>query len=333
MATKREVMLAGTSAKLAHMLASDAPMVVVPGGFDQASATLLQTNFVVLAGGGAAKSVWDNGATTWDAGQTVWDAGGGGGVRLRPASGQYIYFLFNANSDTIEVYPDGDEFINDLASAAPFVLEGQVAGLFVPSSRQWIAATGLSGGTISGTISGVLAGVGLTGGGNSGTVTLALASPVQVVNGGTGAGTVDAALANLGGAPLASPQLTGVPTAPTAAPGTNTIQLATTAFVLSEAVGAGGVTVTTASYTLSVMNIERIYVSFNGAATITLNPAMMFNGQEIVIMDTSGFCSAANAITVLPGGSAHINGQSSALINTAYGRLRLIYNGTNYVVS
>ena len=32
-------------------------------------------------------------------------------------------------------------------------------------------------------------------------------------------------------APLASPALTGVPTAPTAAPGTNTTQLATTAFV------------------------------------------------------------------------------------------------------
>lgn len=34
-----------------------------------------------------------------------------------------------------------------------------------------------------------------------------------------------------GAAPLASPALTGIPTAPTAAPGTNTTQLATTAFV------------------------------------------------------------------------------------------------------
>lgn len=34
-----------------------------------------------------------------------------------------------------------------------------------------------------------------------------------------------------GTAPLASPALTGVPTAPTAAAGTNTTQLATTAFV------------------------------------------------------------------------------------------------------
>lgn len=40
-----------------------------------------------------------------------------------------------------------------------------------------------------------------------------------------------AALATLGAAPLASPALTGTPTAPTAAAGTNTTQVATTAFV------------------------------------------------------------------------------------------------------
>lgn len=41
-------------------------------------------------------------------------------------------------------------------------------------------------------------------------------------------------------APLASPALTGAPTAPTAAPGTNTTQLATTAFVTAALAGAGG---------------------------------------------------------------------------------------------
>jgi len=46
-------------------------------------------------------------------------------------------------------------------------------------------------------------------------------------------GDVDAAAARatLGAAPLASPELTGTPTAPTAAAGTNTTQIATTAFV------------------------------------------------------------------------------------------------------
>ena len=47
-------------------------------------------------------------------------------------------------------------------------------------------------------------------------------------------------------APLASPALTGTPTAPTASVGTNTTQLATTAFVLANA-GAGGTTYTAIS--------------------------------------------------------------------------------------
>lgn len=43
-------------------------------------------------------------------------------------------------------------------------------------------------------------------------------------------------------APLASPSLTGVPTAPTAAPATNTTQVATTAFVLANAGSLGNLT-------------------------------------------------------------------------------------------
>lgn len=43
--------------------------------------------------------------------------------------------------------------------------------------------------------------------------------------------TVAAMLATMGGAPLASPTFTGIPAGPTAAPGVNTTQFATTAFV------------------------------------------------------------------------------------------------------
>ncbi|MEI7809201.1 MAG: hypothetical protein WCJ07_12030 [Verrucomicrobiota bacterium] len=54
---------------------------------------------------------------------------------------------------------------------------------------------------------------------------------VPVANGGTGATSASAALTNLGAAAIASPSFTGTPAAPTAATGTNTTQLATTAFV------------------------------------------------------------------------------------------------------
>ena len=48
---------------------------------------------------------------------------------------------------------------------------------------------------------------------------------------GTGTAVTDSGTLLTSLAPLASPALTGTPTAPTAAPGTNTTQLATTAFV------------------------------------------------------------------------------------------------------
>ena len=51
-----------------------------------------------------------------------------------------------------------------------------------------------------GTITGVTAGAGLTGGGTGGNVTLALATPVSIANGGTGASTAAAARVNLAAA-------------------------------------------------------------------------------------------------------------------------------------
>lgn len=54
---------------------------------------------------------------------------------------------------------------------------------------------------------------------------------IPVANGGTGSSTSAGGLANLGGAPLVSPALTGIPTAPTPAQTVNNTQIATTAFV------------------------------------------------------------------------------------------------------
>jgi len=45
-------------------------------------------------------------------------------------------------------------------------------------------------------------------------------------------------------APLASPALTGTPTAPTAPPGTDSTQIATTAFVLANAPSSSGFSTT-----------------------------------------------------------------------------------------
>lgn len=73
-------------------------------------------------------------------------------------------------------------------------------------------------------------------------------TPLAVGSGGTGASTAAGARANLDVQPTGSPAFTGVPTAPTAALGTNTTQLATTAFALANVNGAlRGMQVFTAS--------------------------------------------------------------------------------------
>jgi len=81
---------------------------------------------------------------------------------------------------------------------------------------------------------------------------------------GLTAGTTQDAIDELADekAPLASPTLTGTPTAPTAAVSTNTTQIATTAFVIANA-GSGGV----APVTLS--GLSSIYVSAEHDYTIT----------------------------------------------------------------
>ena len=59
---------------------------------------------------------------------------------------------------------------------------------------------------------------------------VALTTPLAVTSGGTGSSTASGALTALGAAPLASPALTGTPTAPTAPALTNNTQISTTAY-------------------------------------------------------------------------------------------------------
>lgn len=74
------------------------------------------------------------------------------------------------------------------------------------------------------------------------TAALATASGVASFNGRTGAVSLTTSdITGAGGAPSSNPTFTGVAAAATAAPGTNTTQLATTAFVTAALTTAGGV--------------------------------------------------------------------------------------------
>jgi hypothetical protein len=92
-------------------------------------------------------------------------------------------------------------------------------------------------------------------------------SPCPVGNGGTGSTTAAGALANLGGAPLASPAFSGTPTAPTQGGGTNNTTLATTAFVQA-ALGSYA----TVSY------VQGNYLPLSGG---TLNGNLTVNGYQV----------------------------------------------------
>ena len=89
-----------------------------------------------------------------------------------------------------------------------------------------------NGGTGATTLTGYIMGTGTTAMTASATIPAAnISGTVAIANGGTNATTASAALTNLGAAAIASPTFTGTPAAPTATTGTNTTQLATTAFV------------------------------------------------------------------------------------------------------
>jgi hypothetical protein len=92
------------------------------------------------------------------------------------------------------------------------------------------------------------------------------------------------------------------------------------------------VNVTSGSYTLTGVGVTMIFVNFNGAVSIVLNPLFIAAGQEILIADRSGFASDAQPIIITSTGAPTFDGDTSMVLNSPYGRVRLVYDGTNYAV-
>ena len=138
-------------------------------------------------------------------------------------------------------------------------------------------------------------------------------------------------------APLASPTLTGVPTAPTAAVDTNTTQVATTAFTVAQGYAkiategwvspirtSGGYTAKTALYTAT--NDDRVIDCTSGTYTITLPTAVSQAGREFVVT-TSG----SGVITVDGAGAETVAGAATQSVS-GRGHLRIVSDGSNWVV-
>lgn len=86
-------------------------------------------------------------------------------------------------------------------------------------------------------------------------------------------------------APLASPALTGAPTAPTAAPGTNTTQIATTAFVTAAVTGGGGGDVSKVG-----TPADNQVAVWTGDGTVEGDANFTWDGTYLDIIDTSAYC-------------------------------------------
>lgn len=140
-------------------------------------------------------------------------------------------------------------------------------------------------------------------------------------------------------APLASPALTGTPTAPTASGGTNTTQVATTAFVEGELTAKAAVLIPTAvktgAYTAVAGDLVPVDTT-SGAVTITLPNAPADKARVAVKHVIQG---GTNAVTVNCAGSDVFNktgGVTTASLSLVSQSIQVQYKATGaiwYVVA
>jgi hypothetical protein len=138
---------------------------------------------------------------------------------------------------------------------------------------------------------------------------------------------LDAAKAN-----LASPTFTGTPAAPTAAAGTNTTQLATTAFTMT-AVSNAATTILSASktsaYTATSNDGIILCDSSGGAFTVTLPAAASNSGKILRFKKTD---TSTNAVTVDGNASETIDGALTLKLCSRYDFLDIVSDGSNWQV-
>lgn len=118
-------------------------------------------------------------------------------------------------------------------------------------------------------------------------------------------------------APLASPALTGTPTAPTASSGTNTTQLATTAFVEAAIASNGG----------SIQGTFKNLKVTNGA---TANSQVAITVDEIALETSGNLYYTARTVSVTAStGSSGANGlDTGSVAASTWYSVWVIYNGT-----
>jgi hypothetical protein len=158
-------------------------------------------------------------------------------------------------------------------------------------------------------------------------LTTHVSGTLPVANGGTGTttstGTGSAVLS-------ASPTFTGTPAAPTASPGTNTTQIATTAFVTAAVSAAGGGTVTSVAFSGGTTGLTVSGSPITSSGTFTLSGTLgVANGGTGI---TSFGTGVATALGVNTGSTGAFVVQNGALGTPSSGTLSgCTVDGTNSV--
>jgi hypothetical protein len=130
----------------------------------------------------------------------------------------------------------------------------------------------------------VLANMAVAGGGTVNGPATATNNDIVLFNGATGALIKDSGVLMSSVALLASPAFTGVPTAPTAPLGTNTIQLATTAFVRTALGGSQVVSLTGTQNDLALTAGVRLVRCTNATKLTITGMSAGYDGQVVTIM-------------------------------------------------
>lgn len=128
---------------------------------------------------------------------------------------------------------------------------------------------------------------------------------------------------------LSSPTFTGVPAAPTPAIDTNTTQIATTAFVVSQSYKKEISLQIDHTYSTTLANGYRYFVNTSTSAVSLTLPANPNLGNEIQIFDSANNASNNN-ITLNRNGVKINGGTENLLIDLDGGAAALIYTGSTY---
>lgn len=236
-------------------------------------------------------------------------------------------------------------------------------GAGTPTFRALTTAD-MPGGFGTGTITGVTAGTGLTGGGTSGNVNLALATgaaatnlgytPLRPSNNLSDVSTPATARTNLGlgsAATLASSavlqaanNLSDLASAATARSnlgvplGTSgaTVPLLSTANTWSlQQIFSGGIGLQTrtitASGAVSTLTTDSVVIINKTVAGATALTLVSVPAKTIVVVKDGKGDAAANNITVTPAVGT-VDGAANAVINANYGRLWFVFDGTNWSI-